>query len=445
MAMGAIAVAMSSRASAEESRKIVSIVRPAVLVIDAEFSELAAGAIAAASPDPAVQPRSRVAAWKTQPADAATPGGAMPADPAFWVMTSGTTGTPKAVEHHHRNVGISARTTRTCSAAPGTIACSRPRGFTSPTRSAICSATLRLGATNVMLERWATATSGRGNGGASAADRRAQRARRSIIGCCKRVYRGRRRSARLRHYVSAGERLPPQHLGRLGGGERPADPRWARLLGGGVHDHRQSTDSLPAGLLRSCRARRRDSHRRRGRRCDLPSRTRRAARGPHAVGLSRLSSTPTMHATRPASPGRTLQARRLVCHRRRIHARRRRLLSSPRPQRRHAAGLRHMDFADRDRGCARRHRVDRRGCGGAGRGRQLGWPRSCSMSCRRRTSCRHQTRTGRRDHGRTGAACAGAAAHKLPRRFEAIADLPRTATGKVQRHKLRDRLRRDQA
>ena len=32
--------------------------------------------------------------------------------------------------------------------------------------------------------------------------------------------------------------------------------------------------------------------------------------------------------------------------------------------------------------------------------------------------------------------------YKQPRRFEAIADLPRTATGKVQRHKLRERLRR---
>jgi acyl-coenzyme A synthetase/AMP-(fatty) acid ligase len=33
--------------------------------------------------------------------------------------------------------------------------------------------------------------------------------------------------------------------------------------------------------------------------------------------------------------------------------------------------------------------------------------------------------------------------YKLPRRFEAVDDLPRTATGKVQRHKLRDRLRRE--
>jgi acyl-coenzyme A synthetase/AMP-(fatty) acid ligase len=29
--------------------------------------------------------------------------------------------------------------------------------------------------------------------------------------------------------------------------------------------------------------------------------------------------------------------------------------------------------------------------------------------------------------------------HKLPRRFEVVTDLPRTATGKVQRHRLRER------
>jgi benzoate-CoA ligase len=33
--------------------------------------------------------------------------------------------------------------------------------------------------------------------------------------------------------------------------------------------------------------------------------------------------------------------------------------------------------------------------------------------------------------------------YKQPRRFEVVADLPRTATGKVQRHKLRERLRRE--
>jgi acyl-coenzyme A synthetase/AMP-(fatty) acid ligase len=33
--------------------------------------------------------------------------------------------------------------------------------------------------------------------------------------------------------------------------------------------------------------------------------------------------------------------------------------------------------------------------------------------------------------------------YKQPRRFEVVAALPRTATGKIQRHKLRELLRRD--
>src|SRR6185295_3655051 len=50
MAAGGIAVAMSSRASPDELEQILTIVRPAVLVIDGEFNELVAAAIAKASP-----------------------------------------------------------------------------------------------------------------------------------------------------------------------------------------------------------------------------------------------------------------------------------------------------------------------------------------------------------------------------------------------------------
>src|SRR3954447_9141737 len=49
MAAGAIAVAMSSRASPDELAQILAIVRPAVLVIDAEFADAAKAAIAASS------------------------------------------------------------------------------------------------------------------------------------------------------------------------------------------------------------------------------------------------------------------------------------------------------------------------------------------------------------------------------------------------------------
>jgi benzoate-CoA ligase len=51
IANGAIAVAMSSRASAAELVQILAIVRPAAVVIDAEFAGVAASALAASSPN----------------------------------------------------------------------------------------------------------------------------------------------------------------------------------------------------------------------------------------------------------------------------------------------------------------------------------------------------------------------------------------------------------
>ena len=61
----------------EELEQILAIVRPAVLVIDGEFAELAAAAIAAASPQTKLIRRDReLAAWKAEPAGAARPGAA---------------------------------------------------------------------------------------------------------------------------------------------------------------------------------------------------------------------------------------------------------------------------------------------------------------------------------------------------------------------------------
>jgi acyl-CoA synthetase (AMP-forming)/AMP-acid ligase II len=51
IAAGAIAVAISSTASAAELAQILAIVRPAALVVDAEFAGVAAGAVAASSPN----------------------------------------------------------------------------------------------------------------------------------------------------------------------------------------------------------------------------------------------------------------------------------------------------------------------------------------------------------------------------------------------------------
>jgi len=67
-----------------------------------------------------------------------------------------------------------------------------------------------------------------------------------------------------------------------------------------------------------------------------------------------------------------------------------------------------------------------------------GWRRSCSISFRRPAA------TARlRWRPRAKRLSRALPPYKQPRRFEIAHDLPRTATGKVQRNKLREQLRRD--
>jgi acyl-CoA synthetase (AMP-forming)/AMP-acid ligase II len=74
IAAGAIAVAISSRASAAELAQILAIVRPAAFVVDAEFADVAAGAVAASSPNTGLIRRDReLGAWKAIPATTLAP------------------------------------------------------------------------------------------------------------------------------------------------------------------------------------------------------------------------------------------------------------------------------------------------------------------------------------------------------------------------------------
>ena len=210
MAAGGIACAISSRASAEELPQILAIVRPATVVVDEEFSELAAGAIRSASLQTKLLHRQReLAVWKARPAAALDPVPRGPDDPAFWVMTSGTTGTPKAVEHRHGNVGICAEYYQQvlgCTTQDRLFATSR---FHFAYAIGNMFAGLRMGAGNVLLEHWATAQSVAAT---------VERFKPSVLLSVPAVYHrlleaGLARTApfrALRHYVSAGERMPPQ-------------------------------------------------------------------------------------------------------------------------------------------------------------------------------------------------------------------------------------------
>ncbi len=210
MAAGGIAVAVSSRAGPEELEQILAIVRPAVLVIDAEFEEFVAAAIAAVSSRTKLIRRDReLAVWKSAQAAPLVPAQRKPNDPAFWVMTSGTTGVPKAVEHHHRNVGICAdyyEQVLGCTREDRTFATSR---FHFAYAIGNMFASLRMGAGNILLERWATAPS---------VAETVERLKPTVLLSVPAVYHrlleaglaGTAPFRALRHFVSAGERMPPQ-------------------------------------------------------------------------------------------------------------------------------------------------------------------------------------------------------------------------------------------
>ncbi len=153
---------------------------------------------------PGASPRTRLirrerdlAAWKSTPATPLVPVPRKPGDPAFWVMTSGTTGVPKAVEHHHRNVGMCAEYYEQV------LGCTQERP---PVRDLALS--LRLcdrqhvrGAADGCGQHPAGALGHRAerrrDGGALQADACCSAFRRSITGCSKRVWRRRRRFARF--------------------------------------------------------------------------------------------------------------------------------------------------------------------------------------------------------------------------------------------------------
>jgi benzoate-CoA ligase len=222
MAAGAVAVALSSRAAPEELEQILAIVRPRLVAVDEEFAATASAAIAAAAPAAKLLHRAReLAAWKAAPSGTLAPVPRQPGDPAFWVMTSGTTGAPKAVAHRHGNVGICAdyyRQVLGCTAADRLLATSR---FHFAYAIGNMFAALRMGAGNVLLERWATAPSV-----ADAVERFEPSVLLSVPALYHRMLEaGLAPTApfrALRHLVSAGERLPPQICNAWeAGGGRP--------------------------------------------------------------------------------------------------------------------------------------------------------------------------------------------------------------------------------
>lgn len=210
MASGAIAAALSTRANAGELGQILAIVRPHILMVDTEFADAAAHAVAVAAPGTKLMLRQReLRSWRARPETeiAITP--RKPTDPAFWVMTSGTTGMPKAVEHRHGNVRICGEYYEQIldtTPADRLFATSR---FHFAYAIGNMFAALRIGATNILHEHWATVA-----GIAATVEKFSPTVLLSVPALYHKLLEAGLAATpgfrAPRHYVSAGERLPPK-------------------------------------------------------------------------------------------------------------------------------------------------------------------------------------------------------------------------------------------
>jgi benzoate-CoA ligase len=210
MAVGGIAVALSGRSAMHDLRRTLALVRPAAVSVDREFTPIVEQCLAAEALGSRLVLRDRdLVAWRQRPPSGLIAEPRQPIDPAFWVMTSGTTGEPKAVEHRHDNVlGCERFFAETLAAT------AEDRFFiTSRLNFSYALGTLfgvlRLGATLVLHEGWPTAK--------SVAETVAHH-RPSIMLSVPALYHmlldlglsAYPAFASVRVYVSAGERLPPK-------------------------------------------------------------------------------------------------------------------------------------------------------------------------------------------------------------------------------------------
>ena len=205
--IGAVAVAVNTRASAEDLAHFLTDTACKAFIYDPEFAGIysTAANLAAHRPTLLIDDVSAFAAGQDDRLEAVP---VHPADQAFWIYTSGTTGKSKAAIHCHRMVGIAHLHLReNLGVKPGDKLFSSSKLFFAFALGHCLIGGLKCGATIILHDEWPD-----GPGVAAVVDRH----RPDLMFCVPTLYRNLLRDGyaatpsftSIRHYVSAGEKLP---------------------------------------------------------------------------------------------------------------------------------------------------------------------------------------------------------------------------------------------
>lgn len=218
MKVGGVAVTVNSRSAAKDVHFIIEDSDCRVMLIDRDFVETLEGAVAQGAPRPPVvvvcgagEPASPAigldAFLRNQP-DRLDSAKMSPDDMAFWLYTSGTTGMPKAAVHcHHDVLPGDLYLGKILGVKTGDKLFSSSKLFFSFALTHCLLGGLRCGATVILDDRWPDS---------NAVAETVNRYRPDVMFCVPTIYRNLLRDKHaeaeafraVRCYVSAGERLP---------------------------------------------------------------------------------------------------------------------------------------------------------------------------------------------------------------------------------------------